>query len=248
MEEIILPRQDENGEYYISYSQADSYGSDSGFNTGLPGAFEYIQSYFLKIRYPDQGWGLFGGQVEDYICHGNKSPEEIAKLDAELIAQGQPTITEAIDSLTERERDILDTIEPLGNFQVTVKLYLFPGVYLLGYIDDATEDLSKIRDYKTASKSSKARYYKPEYKQLDLYALWVRSVTGMVPEMELKIIERKGNCFGMVERRDLLSVGTEIWTHPRETTEERLFMLEAQLKKTVIEISDLYKVFLKVNK
>jgi len=46
----------------------------------------------------------------------------------------------------------------------------------------------------------------------------------------------------------LLSVGKEIWTLERETTEERLFMLEAWMKKQVLIISDYYKTFLKLNK
>lgn len=248
-ENIILPRKDENGEYYISYSQYTSYKDKAGFNTGLLGMYEYIQGYFLGQSWPDQGWALFGTQVEDYICYRDLPEKERLKMDAELSAQGLSTITEAINSLTEEEKETLNKIEPLGNFQIKVKYYLFPGVYLLGFIDDGTDDLSVIRDYKTASNNSRKRYYTDDYKQLDLYSLWVRQETGKLPEtMEVKIIERKGNCFGMVERRDLLSVGGEIWTHERETTEERLFMLEADLKKTVLEISSLYKTFLNVNK
>jgi hypothetical protein len=248
MEDIILPRQDENGEYYISYSQLTSFTSESGFNTGLLGMYEYFQRYFLKEGWPDQGWALFGIHVEDYICYNGKSAEEIAKLDKECIENGQPTVTEALNAFTDEEKETLNKIEPLGNFQVKVKLYLYDNVYLLGYIDDAKDNFSTIRDYKTASKNSKKRYYTEDYKQLDLYSLWVREETGKLPEtMEVKIIERKGNCFGMVERRDLLSVGKEIWTIERETSEERLFMLESWMKKQVIEVSNYYKTFLKLN-
>lgn len=248
MNEIILPRKDEDGRHYISYSQLTTFTDDSGFNTGLPGMYEYFQSYFFGKRWPDQGWALFGTQVEDYICYWRESPERIAELDAELAAGGQSTITDAINAFSDKEKALLQSIEPLGNFQVRVELPLFDNVYLLGYIDDANDDLSIIRDYKTASKTSKARYYKDSYKQLDLYSLWVLHQTGVLPKVkEVKIIERKGNCFGMVERRDLLTVGGETWTLEKEATEEKLFMLEAWMKKQVLIVSDYYKLFLKVN-
>ena len=249
MENIILPRQDKDGNYYISYSQYTSFKSSSGFNTGLSGDLEYMQGYFFGKRYPDQGWSLFGTQAEDYICYRDYSKEEIAKLDAELIKQGQSTITEAINSFTEEERKTLDTIKPLGNFQVEVKYWLSENVYIYGFIDDATDDLSHIRDYKTASKNSKARYYKDDYKQLDIYALWVRQQTGKIPEqLEVVMIERKGNCFGLENRRDLLSVGEEVWYLDRETTEERLFQIETDVKRTAEKISDMYKTYLSLQK
>ena len=248
MSEIILPRQDTNGEYYISYSQANSFLDAKGFNTGLEGVLEYVKSYFLGERWDDQGWALFGCHTEDYICHAKKSSKEIKKLDKELIESGNPSITEAINSFSDEEKEVLNKIEPLGNFQVEVKYYIFDNVYLLGYIDDATHDLSKIRDYKTASKTSKAKYYKDDYKQLDLYALWVKEKTGKIPEMEVLGIERKGNCFGKVNARDLLSVGEELWLIPRETSEERLDKIKEDLKETVREISDLYKIFKLTNK
>lgn len=249
MENIILPRQDKDGNYYISYSQYNSFKSASGFNTGLPGDLEYMQGYFFKKRWEDQGWGLFGSQAEDYICYRDYLESEIEELDAGLIEQGQPTITEAINSFTKEERETLDTITPLGNFQVEVKFWLSENVYIYGFIDDATDDLSHIRDYKTASKNSKARYYKDDYKQLDIYALWARQQTGKIPEqLEVVIIERKGNCFGLENRRDLLSVGKEVWYLDRKTSEERLFQIEMDVKRTVEQISDMYKTYLSLQK
>ena len=249
MEDIILPRQDEDGNYYISYSQSDSFNSDSGFNTGLMGDLEYMQSYFFGKKWPDMGWGEFGTQVEDYICYRDYPKEEILKLDKELKEQNQSTISEAINSFTDEEKEVLNTVTPIGNFQVEVKYWIFPNVYIKGYIDDANNDLSHLRDYKTASNNSRRRYYKDTYKQLDIYSLYARQETGKIPEkLEVVIIERKGNVFGLENRRDLLSVGKEVWYLDRETTEERLFKVEEDIKRTVIKISEMYKTFLTLKK
>lgn len=223
--DIELPRKDEDGNYYISYSQKNSFNSEKGFNTGLPGAQEYILSYFFGMQWPDAGWGDFGKDVEDYICEKKSA-----------------------DLFNDSEKSLLDTIKPLGIFQKEVKLWLAGNLYLLGYIDDCSEDMSWIRDYKTASKNSSSKYYEPDYEQLDLYAMYVKQETGKLPDkMEVCIIERKGNVFGYKEnRRDLLSVGNEVWYVDRETSEERLEKIRTSLMKTIIRISDLYKVFKKV--
>lgn len=222
--EIILPRKDEQGLQYISYSQYNSYKDEKSFSLGILGQHEYIIGYFLGVRFPDQGWGTFGGDAEDYICTREKA-----------------------DTFDDREKAVMNTIEPLGIFQHEVKLRLIDGVYLLGYIDDMKPDWKKIRDYKTCSKASSQKYYKPEYYQIDIYSAYVKQEKGFIPEAEVCMIERKGNCFGMVDRRDLLSVGNEVWYHLREVTQERIDYITGDIIRVVHEISDLYKVFLKVN-
>lgn len=225
MTDIILPRQDENGDFYISYSQYSSWKSKKSFNLGIDGREEYILSYFFKERFPDAGWALFGQQVEDYVCEKKGS-----------------------EFFSERERKVMDQIDPLGVFQEEIKWYILPNVYILGYIDDRLEDYSKIRDYKTASQSSKARYYKDDYTQLDIYGGYVQSKTGLIPQAEVCIIERQGNCFGMRERRDLLSVGNEVWYHPITITPQRIEKVKADILTTIFEVSSHYKHFLNLNK
>jgi hypothetical protein len=224
--EIILPRRDVNGEYYLSYSQLSTWKEMKSFNMGVLGEIEYMASYFLGRKWPDQGWALFGEQVEGYVCE---------KQYAEFF--------------TEKEKVTLDKVTPLGVFQTEVKYYILPNVYILGYIDDRQSDWLKLRDYKTASNNSRARYYKDDYYQLDIYALEAMEKNGgVIPELEVCIIERKGNCFGLVERRDLLSVGDVIWYHTRESNHERLNLVREILIKTITQISDAYKVYLKINK
>ena len=78
---------------------------------------------------------------------------------------------------------------------------------VLMYIDDINEEMTKIRDYKTGSKSSLKKYEKPEYKQLHVYSAWVYQETGLIPEAEVYTIERKGNCM-MGKGRTALTVGS----------------------------------------
>lgn len=224
MSKLILPRRDKDGNYYISYSQFSSWKDLKGFNTNMKGSAEYMLSYFFGERFEDAGWSQFGTEVEGYI-----------------------TEREFANQFTAKEKATLDSIKPLGVFQHEVKFFVLPNVYILGYIDDALEDFSKIRDYKTASKSSKAKYYKPDYYQLDIYATYVKEMFGHYPQAEVCIIERVGNCFGKVQRRDLLSVGSFVLYHQREVSEERSLEVRSLLLKTITEISDAYKLYLKLN-
>lgn len=244
--QVILPRKDKDGNYYISYSQYNSFNDIKGFNTSLPGVWEYIQQKFFDINFPDQGWGMFGHDVENYICYKNANKKTIDKLDKENKNKGERLIDDSLNSFTEKEKEILNTVKPLGNFQQEIKIWLLDNVYLLGYIDDSLEDLLHLRDYKTGSKNSVQKYYKDEYKQLDIYAMYTLQETKKLPHtLEVCMIERKGNCYGMKNRRDLLSVGENVWYHKRETSVGRINKIKKEIIETVYQISDLYSVYLK---
>lgn len=249
MKEIILPRKDGDGNYYISYSQYNSFKSAKSFNLGISGKHEYIRSYFLNETFPDQGWAEFGQDVEDYICYGKLTKAKLKKLDKEREKSNQKLVSEVISGFNEDEKETLSKVKPLGNFQVEINLKILPNVFIKGFIDDATEDLIHIRDYKTCSKNSSKKYYGDDYYQLDIYSAWVEQETGKLPaKAEVCMIERKGNCFGMTERRDLLSVGNEIWYTDRDINKERVDHIIEDVRDVVVEISELYKVFLKSNK
>lgn len=220
---LILPKQDAEGNYYISYSQVKAWTETKGFSTGQLGKIEYIRKYFFNEKFPDKtGFAQFGTEVENYIT----------------------TRTDA-DKFTLQERKVLDTIEPLGVFQKEIKLQ-FKDFYVLMYIDDKRADYSKLRDYKTASEKSSQKYYGEEYNQLDIYALGAKQECGKVPqELEVCVIERLGN--GFKGGRNVMTVGERIWYIPRKTDEHRLLMLEKLIKKTVSEISEYYDVFLTLN-
>lgn len=223
---MILPKQDDKGIGVLSYSQVSLWNELKGFNTGQKGYIEYIRRYFLGEKFEDKtGFAQFGQETENYI-----------------------TVRKDKDKFSNKEREVLERIEPLGNYQVEFKLH-FPehNFYLIGYIDDATDDLKYIRDYKTASENSSKKYYSEEYEQLDLYSLAVKQTKGYLPDkLEVVCIERLGN--GFRGGRDIMSVGENIWYIERQTNEERLNKLEQKIINTAKEISEYWEVFCKLNK
>jgi len=221
---LILPRKDKDGNYYISYSQLSSYNDAKGFNLGTKGSVEYMAKYFFGEDFPDAGWAQFGKDVEDYI-----------------------TERKAGETFKDEEKRVLEKISPLGVFQKEIKLWLFPNIYVLGYIDDALPDFSKIRDYKTASANSKEKYYKENYYQLDIYAAAIEQDLGIIPELEVCIIQRKGNVMGKKNARKDLSVGEMVWYHQRVSSRERIDFIKQEMIKKIYEISNSYKLFLMLN-
>ena len=131
---IVLPRTDDEGNYYISYSQIKNWNSDKSFNLGILGKLEYILQYFFGEDFGDMGWAEFGKDVEDYITERKQASK-----------------------FNDTEKKTLESIETLGVYQQQIKID-FDGFYLLGYIDDMNVDRTHIRDYKTASLNSSKQY------------------------------------------------------------------------------------------
>lgn len=220
---MILPKKNKEGEYYLSYSAINLWDNIKGFNTGRLGKEEFIRNYFFGEEYEDNtGFALFGSQVEDYIVNRGSA-----------------------DKFDDREKAILETIQPLGIFQKEIKIP-FDGFFIKGFLDDCTHDFAKIRDYKTASLNSSKKYYEPEYNQLDFYALAIYKEHGFIPEMEVVCIEREGN--GFRGGRDVMSVKENVWYIPRYTDVAKLKELEDYINKTAQEISEYYQLYLKLNR
>lgn len=211
------------GKPMISWSQIETWNDKQGFNTGLKGNQEYILKYFSGATFPDMGWGQFGTEAEGYICE-----------------------RQYVENFTEEERAVLDTIEPLGVFQQEV-LVDFGEFVVLGYIDDASPDFKRIRDYKTKSESSKKDLHEDKKHQLELYALWVLQEYGFVPEAEYCVIERLGGAECMKGGgREVLKIGKQVWYEPYTIAEGRLEETKQLVLNSVKEISAAYRTFKKV--
>lgn len=250
---IVLPKTLEDGTPYVSYSQIKNWNSLKSFNLKIPGNLEYIMEYFFGEKFGDMGWAEFGQDVENYICYRDFSEEQIKELDAQVLANNkkygkdEKLISASLASFTEEEKKIMNTIEPLGVFQQEA-IIDFGRFKLLGYIDDMSKDITHIRDYKSASDNSRKQYYEDDYYQTDIYAMWVKQETKKLPEKtDVVIVERAGNCF-RGGGRSVLSVKGQVWYHERQINVERQIYLKKYIEKTVKEISDCYKVFLKLNK
>lgn len=216
---LVLPKKSEDGVPYLSYSQWKMWNEAKSFNLRIEGKLEYMLEYFFGEEFPDMGWAAFGNKVEDYV-----------------------TVREGANLFDEKEREVMETVETLGVFQQECWIDL--GEFRVrGFLDDMTEDGTWIRDYKTASENSSKKYYKDDYYQLDIYALWILQHFGTLPDkMEVCIIERKGNPF----KGEDLVVGDNVWYVDRPVNPMRIQEVKESLISTAEEISSYYQTYLKL--
>jgi hypothetical protein len=182
-----------------------------------------MAKYFFGMDFPDKGWSQFGHEVEGYI-----------------------TAREYSGKFSETEKTLLNTIEPLGVYQEEIFID-FGDFVLQGFIDDRLLNWMKIRDYKTASLSSSKQYSKKDYQQMNVYAIKAFDEIGEIPEIEICIIERTGNC-SFTGGRDVLKVGNNVSYLKLKPTIQELDDLRKDIRVVAKEISDYYEIYLQFNK
>lgn len=230
---------------YVSWSQVESFNDKSGFNTGLLGEFEYLLNRFSMIDFGDMGWGQFGSEAEAYITLRNLPKAKLVKIEKKV----QDELAEALRNFTEEEKEVLDTITPLGTYQDEICYWIEElNVIVLGYIDDRSPEkdgkIDILRDYKTKSESSKKDLHDDKKHQIELYILGLRQRGLEVQNAEYCIIERLGGreCMGGGGRASL-SIGKRVWYEPYSWDEERLKVTHQMIVDTVIRISSLYTTY-----
>lgn len=206
-----------------SWSQIETFKGKKGFNTGLLGKFEWVRNKLLREQYPDQGWGVFGTEVQEY-CQERKHK----------------------DKFTAKEKKVLNKVKPLQIFEQPTVINI-NGVVVVGFIDDLSSDWKIMRDFKTKSESSKKDLFEGEKYQMELYSLFIQQEKNFLPECSYVIIERLGGaaCF-KGGGRESLTVGEQVWYEPYEITEDRLQETVDLITKVTKDMSDFYKVFLKM--
>lgn len=219
-DKLILPTIDKDGIPYISSTQLDKFSEKKSFTYKVEGVLEYILQYFLKEKFDDVGWAEFGHDVEEAIVSRDYS------------------------KFTNDEIKTLQKVEAYELHQYEVKIN-FDNFYFKGYIDTISEDLSKLKDFKTGSEKSKEKYSQEDYKQILYYGIGVKEITGIYPELSVEIIERKGNAF--TGGRSALSVGNNIWVVEKHLTKDDEDKFKNEIKTKAYEISEYYKVFIKLN-
>ena len=231
---------------YISWSQIESFNDKSGFNTGLLGEFEYIIKYLSFNTFKDLGFGVFGSETEAYITLRNLPKKELLKFEEKV----QKEFQDALKNFSEKEKTVLNTIEPLGIFQDEICYYVEElDIIVLGYIDDRTQEdsygnIDLLRDYKSKSESSKKDLHLDKKYQIELYILGLRQRGLNVLGAEYCIIERFGGRECMNGGgRESLSVGDRIWYEPYSWTEERLKQTHQMIIDTAIRISSLKNTY-----
>ena len=214
---VILPRTDSKGMYYMSYSQANKWKKSKR---------EYIRDYFMG---EDNGealkpYGDFGHQV------------------------GHAFELKDFTPFNKEEIKFLKTVPQFDKFETKVKLQ-FDGFYLKGYIDTHTKEqdgyIKTIADYKTGEiVKRKPDYESDDYIQLDLYAAALEQKYGKLPdEAYVYLIGRSGNAFAKEE----LKLTLELETIERKLSEEKCQAAIKSIEEIALEISEHYKIFLKLN-
>lgn len=228
MNRLVLPKTDE-GVPYLSYSQIKNW-KDSKRN--------YIREYFFGEINDNKGlqkYGDFGKKVGEALEHNDFSEFELD------------------------EQQFLKTVPSYDQFEREIKLQM-DGFFIKGYIDSNTLDyqgknkdkkelVKIIADYKTgdiAKKgSSKIDYSSEEYIQLNIYAAALRQELGVKPdEAFVYLLGRSGNAFNNEE----LKLTKKFITISRDISDEILNKTLKQVQAIGEEISEYYKVYLKLNK
>lgn len=233
------------GKYYVSWSQVESFNDKSGFNTGLLGEFEYILNKFCNVKFPDMGWGDFGSETEAYITLRNLT--DLSNIEEKV----REELKKALINFTNKEKEVLNKIEPLGVYQTEICYYIEElDIIVLGYIDDhspvVNSKIRTLRDYKTKSESSKKDLHDNKKHQIELYILGLRQQGYEVENAEYCIIERLGGYECMKGGgRESLSIGNRIWYESYNWDEERLKVTHQMIIDTATKISSLYTTYQK---
>jgi hypothetical protein len=232
------------GKPYLSWSQIESFNDKTGFNTGLLGEFEWMLNKLTKIDFGDMGWGQFGSEVEAYITL--RDEKDLSWVEDKV----RKELQNALNNFSQKEKEVLNTIKPLGVFQDEICYYVKElDIIVLGYIDDRTKEkkdgtVELLRDYKSKSESSKKDLHLEKKYQIELYILGLRQRGLNVLGAEYCIIERLGGRECMNGGgRESLSVGDRIWYEPYFWTEERLNQTHQMIIDTATRISSLKNTY-----
>lgn len=234
-EELRLPKTYEakeekfnyaNGLPKISYSQYSSWNDPLYRN-------QYILGYILGIPQPGNIFSDFGGHCGVFLetggkeCHPDLTEETITTLNK---------VVRPANAEFEKETVIVrDT--PYGKYSCQ------------GFIDmcfETSTNKVQVVDFKTGNPDSKIEYYgSDKYQQTTLYAYYLDTVEGKEIEYSgVTLLCRKGNGRGV----HVLRLPGQIEQIPTPYSRKRAEDFLEKLDKTAKEISDLYKVYLKVNK
>lgn len=229
MNEIILPKlylNDASGnypqhvnKYKLSYSQYTSW-KDPLYKS------DYIRQYFLGERSGAGIYALFGSACGGYF--------EDLTIDSQW--------------LSAEDVKVLKKLERPNNAKYEGEIVLDRGSYVIqGFIDQEfmVGDKLFIKDLKTGNVDSKVKFYGgPEYQQTTIYS-HARKLEGFdIGYSGVMLLGRKGNG-GQYGPLRLSGVIEHIAT---PYSEERAKKALASIDAAVFEISNAYKLFLKLNK
>ncbi len=203
-------------------SNGNYYISYSQINKWKRSKREYIRNYFFGENTSSVGLQKYG---------------DFGTLIGEALENNDFT------KFSKEEQKFMNSVPRYDDFERKISLDM-NGYYVTGYIDTNSTDLNKIADYKTGDiNKKKSDYTSKDYIQLDIYAAAIQQETGVLPkDIKVILIGRKGNAF---KGEDLI-LSKEFITIDRKVTMEDIDKVKQEIDKTAKEISDMYKVFLKL--
>lgn len=219
---IILPKTNEQGVYYLSYSQISTWKKSKR---------EYIRQYFFGEKFEGNAYTEFGSKVGEAIENNDFSgftPKERKFL-------------KTIPRYDEFEREI--ALQMDGYY---VKGFIDTNSLLHTDENKQSKELvNKIADYKTGDITKKVVEYESDsYTQLDIYAAAIKQETGVIPnDVKVYLIDRTGNAY----KNEKLKLGTEFVTIIKNVTQERIDTVLKEVQEIAEEISQYYKLYLTLN-
>ena len=213
-----------NGMEKLSYSQIGSFTDDLYKN-------DYIRQYMFGIPSEGSIWTEFGSAVGEYI-------ETNGEICSDLLNE------ESIAALKEIPRPEKAAYE----YPIAVVVDTPEGDLVIeGYIDEleyVSDTEVIVRDFKTGNIDKKVEQYaSPEYQQTTLYSYHMETEGYKVVDSCVLLLSRKGNGRAGHPVR-LENKSKHI---PTPYSRERAEKYFDKVRKTAKEISDMYKVFLKLN-
>ena len=221
MSGLILPKTDDQGIPYLSYSQ---------YSTWKKNKREYIRQYFFGEKFDGNSYTDFGGEIGLALEHNDFSA--YSATEQELLR--------SIPRYDEFEREI--KLQMKGFY---VKGFIDTNTKPQDYGNGLPIHIRRIADYKTGDVVKKeSEYQSDDYTQLDIYSAALEQEFGVLPDsVSVFLIDRKGNAFA----GEKLVLGNKFVTITKNVTKERVKTVKDNLQKTAEEISEYYKLFLQLN-
>lgn len=187
---------------------------------------EYIRRYFFGEKFHGNSFTIFGNLVGESLEHNDYTS---------FTVEEQEFLSHII-RYDEFERRI---VWDLGEFEV------------VGYVDTNTapgnNGVERVIDYKTGEIDKQRDYYaSDDYLQLVIYAGALYQEFGVPPKScVIALIGREGNPW---KRNDPLRLTLEVEYIEKNITRTRIKEVEDLIRKVAEEISQYYKIYLKLNK
>ena len=219
--QLILPRKDKDGNYYISYSQISKYKRSKR---------DYIRQYFF-------GEDTSSEALKKYGDFGHRVGESYENND--------------FSSWDEEEKKFLKSLPHYDEYEREIKLQMkgFYVLGYIDTNTEATGSgkssfVEHIGDYKTGDiEKRKPEYESDDYQQLDIYAAALHQEYGLLPKTaKVILVGRDGNAF----KGEDLTLNKESAIINRKLSISRMKKVMKSVQETAEEISFLYQVFLKL--